>query len=361
MTPDKNELNKVYDSFAAVAKELLEQGKLPEAREALRNALAAQVKLIEMAFGAERARNWNKARALKKMIDDIDAKLRDASREEDGSADRRGCGVRLDDLVGREDIKAEMRRIFSAATICRERKRAGLPTPKQNYHMIFTGEPGTGKTTVARIVAEELHSLGALSKGHIVEADRAALVAGYIGQTAVRTAEVIAEARGGVLLISQLSELGAPRLPHKDFGIEALSVILRAMEDEDDLVVIAEDYDECMTEFLKFHPEVALKFGRTVHFEGLNADELISIFASMCEKTAYILTEYAENAVADLIRKMCESRNKWFGNARSVRNIFERILKNQALRISKNVEEISTEELATIETEDIPTFEEYTD
>ncbi len=160
---------------------------------------------------------------------------------------------------------------------------------------------------MARIVAEELHSLGVLSKGHVVEADRGSLVAGYVGQTAIQTAEKINEARGGVLLICQISELGAPQCTGRDFGVEALNVILRAMEDEDDLVVIVEDYDECLTEFLKFNPEVALKFRRTVHFDGFSSDELIEIFASMCKRRQFVLTEDAENAVADLIRKCAKA------------------------------------------------------
>jgi len=359
MTGDSNELNKLYDSYVGLAKDLLAEGRLTDAKAALRNAMAVQVKLTDRTYGEERARNWSKARALKKMIDDIDIKLGDAFREED-SADRRTPAARLDELCGMEEIKVGMRRIFSTA-LCRERKRAGLPTPRQSYHMIFSGEPGTGKSTVARIVAEELHSLGVLSRGHLVEADRSSLVAGYVGQTAVKTAEKINEARGGVLLVCQVSELGAPRCTGRDFGVEALDVILRAIDGEDDLVVIFEDYDECLTEFLKFHPEVALKFGRTVHFDGFSSDELIEIFASMCKRSQFVLTEDAGNAVADLIRKICENRGKHFGNVRVVRGIFEKTIQNQIMRISDDVDGLSKEKLATIEPEDIPSFRQCAD
>ena len=193
------------------------------------------------------------------------------------------------------------------------------------------GNPGTGKTTVARCVARIYKCLGLLSKGQLVETDRSGLVAGYVGQTAIKTQEVIQSAIGGVLFIDEaytLSNGGA-----NDFGQEAIDTLLKAMEDHrDDLVVIVAGYDDLMGDFIHSNPGLESRFNRYIHFEDYSADQMFSIFESLCSKNQYELSYDAEDAVKSYFSNVDISA---IGNGRGARNLFEKVVTQQAKRIEK--------------------------
>jgi SpoVK/Ycf46/Vps4 family AAA+-type ATPase len=199
--------------------------------------------------------------------------------------------------------------------------------------MVFVGPPGTGKTTIARLLGSIFRALGLLSKGHLTEVDRAELVAGYVGQTAIKTDAVVKDALGGVLFIDEAYSL-APEDSGSDFGDEAIETLLKLMEDHrDDLVVIAAGYRDRMESFIESNPGLRSRFTRFIDFPDYSPDELTAIFTQMAEEDAYTLGPGALEAVKAILVKEYESRNENFGNARLVRNLFERSLTAQANRI----------------------------
>ena len=260
----------------------------------------------------------------------------------------------LDELVGLENVKTEIRSIVNFAKIQAIRKRRGLKVFPISYHLVFIGNPGTGKTTVARIVAKIYKQLGLLSKGHLVEVDRSALVAGYVGQTAIKTQDVISKAMGGILFIDEAYMLSN----EKDvFGQEAIDTLLKAMEDHrEDLIVIVAGYESLMKTFIESNPGLKSRFNRFIHFEDYTPSELFDIFTGLCTKNQYILSEDAELLIKGYFWRVYESRTESFGNGRTVRNCFEKMITNQANRIAQQ-EEASLEEIQTIEKEDLAFLE----
>ena len=243
----------------------------------------------------------------------------------------------LDSYIGLSAVKKEVRNLIDLVKIHQLREKNGLPVTELSLHMVFSGSPGTGKTTIARLMARIFHSLGILSKGQLVEVDRAGLVAGYVGQTALKTKKAVEKALGGVLFIDEAYALNSSS--GNDFGQEAIDTILKAMEDHrDDLVVIAAGYDELMDRFIHSNPGLESRFNRFLHFEDYSPEELLEIFKMRCGKGCYELEEDAAGLVRDFLRE--ENRDpESFGNARGVRNVFERILVCQANRLAgqKNV------------------------
>lgn len=256
----------------------------------------------------------------------------------------------LHEYIGLETVKREVDSLINIATVYKMRRENDLPVADMSLHMVFTGNPGTGKTMIARFMARVYHSLGLLSKGQLVETDRSGLVAGYVGQTAMKTRKVAESALGGVLFIDEaysLTDTG-----ENDFGGEAIDTLLKIMEDNrDDLVVIVAGYPELMGDFIDSNPGLESRFNRYIEFEDYTSEEMLAIFKMQCEKNYYTLTEPAEGKLVKLL-ETASSAAGTFGNARGVRNVFENVLVAQANRLS-GTENITKETLMEILPEDI--------
>ena len=255
----------------------------------------------------------------------------------------------LDSYVGMDAIKTEVRSLINMVQVYKLRREHDLPTTDMSLHMVFSGNPGTGKTTVARIMSRIYHSLDILSKGQLVEVDRSGLVAGYVGQTALTTQKVIEKAMGGVLFIDEAYALNGKS--ENDFGQEAIDTILKAMEDHrDDLVVIVAGYTELMDRFIHSNPGLESRFNRFLMFEDYTPEQMVAIFKMQCKKGCYVLAQGTEELVRDFIAE--ESADDSFGNARGVRNLFEHILVAQNNRLAK-MENVTRDDLMQILPDDV--------
>ena len=256
----------------------------------------------------------------------------------------------LDGYIGLEAVKREVRTLANLVKVHQMRKENGLPETEMSLHMVFSGNPGTGKTTVARLMARIYHSLGILSRGQLVETDRSGLVAGYVGQTAIKTRKVLEKALGGVLFIDEAYALNGGG--NNDFGQEAIDTVLKYMEDHrDDLVVIAAGYDGLMDDFIHSNPGLESRFNRFLHFDDYTPDEMLTIFQMQCRKGCYELEETAAEQVKALIARE-NTDPVSFGNARGVRNLFERVLVCQANRLAGQ-ETVTREDLMRLTAEDV--------
>jgi hypothetical protein len=250
----------------------------------------------------------------------------------------------LEGLIGLSSVKAEVREICDLQRLALLRAERGLPQVVTSKHLVFTGNPGTGKTTVARLIGQLYACLGVLPNGHFTEASRADLVGGYVGQTALKTTAVVAEARGGVLFIDEAYSLARSR-DENDFGIEAIDTLVKLMEDHrDDLAVIVAGYPDEMAEFIASNPGLRSRFPRTIGFPDYSNDELLEIFRSIAREAEYRLTPGIET----LILKAFESapRTEGFGNGRLVRDLFQHMVGRQAVRLADRTP--SDEELGTL-------------
>ena len=242
--------------------------------------------------------------------------------------------AQMDELCGLDQVKREVHSLINLVKVRRLREEAGLPTPPLSLHMVFMGNPGTGKTTVARLLAGLYKAIGVLSKGQLVEVDRQGLVAGFVGQTALKTGEAIQKALGGVLFIDEAYAL-TPESSGNDFGREAVEVLLKGMEDHrKDLVVVVAGYPELMGRFIASNPGLESRFNRYFYFEDYTGAEMMEIFESMCQKNGYRLTPESYETAVILFRERYEERDETFGNARDVRNLFETALTRQANRLA---------------------------
>ena len=240
----------------------------------------------------------------------------------------------LDDLCGLEKVKADVHSLINLVKVRKLREDAGLPVPPMSLHMVFQGNPGTGKTTVARLLAQIYRAIGVLSQGQLVEVDRSGLVAGYVGQTALKTAEVIQKALGGVLFIDEAYAL-APQDKANDFGQEAIEVILKNMEDHrKDFIVIVAGYTDLMNHFLHSNPGLESRFNKYLTFDDYDGGQLLQIFRSLCKKSGYTPSPEADQLAEEGFRNLYDNRDENFGNARDVRNVFEHAVAKQADRLA---------------------------
>ena len=257
----------------------------------------------------------------------------------------------LDSLVGLETVKKEVKNLINLVKARKLRKENDLPVPPMSFHMVFLGNPGTGKTTVARLISGLYAAIGVLSKGQLVEVDRSGLVAGYVGQTALKTQEVIQSALGGVLFIDEAYSLSSGG--ENDFGRESIETLLKAMEDHrDDLVVIVAGYTGPMEKFIHSNPGLESRFNRYFFFPDYDGNQLTEIFRIQCKKNSYTLTPEADEAALKMFTRLYEERDENFGNGRDVRNCFEDMVVRQSNRVAA-MESPSKDDLITVLPEDL--------
>ncbi|MBR0469281.1 MAG: AAA family ATPase [Mogibacterium sp.] len=261
----------------------------------------------------------------------------------------------LEELIGLKTVKHDVEELVGLAKVMKMRKEKGMKAVPVSLHLVFSGNPGTGKTTVARILAKLYKEIGILSEGQLVETDRAGLVAGYVGQTAIKTQKKIEEAIGGILFIDEAYTLNQEG---ENFGQEAIDTILKAMEDRrDEFVVIVAGYTELMKAFVESNPGLKSRFNKFFEFPDYTVDELQQIFELQCNKYQYKLTEEADAAARKEIIRLEACKGENFANAREVRNLFEKIITNQAARVA-DLEDVDEETLVTITIDDLQDLDE---
>ncbi len=240
----------------------------------------------------------------------------------------------LDQLTGLPNVKAEVKKLVNLVRVQQLRRERGLAIPPLSMHLVFTGNPGTGKTTVARLISRIYKALGLLSKGHLVEVDRSGLVAGFVGQTALKVTDVVTKTQGGILFIDEAYTLVSASGGSGDFGQEVIDTLLKSMEDyRDDFVVIVAGYMEQMTAFLMSNPGLKSRFNKYVAFEDYTINELCEILDNLCASSGYFLNESATYYSVELIQDLVSRCPATFGNARGVRNLFEQAISAQASRV----------------------------
>ena len=274
------------------------------------------------------------------------------AKEADTTTTLEGALDELNSLVGLQQVKKEVTSLINLLKVQKLRRENGLPDLLFSRHLVFVGNPGTGKTTVARLIASIYHELGVLSKGQLVEVDRSGLVGGYVGQTAIKTQEVIQKALGGVLFIDEAYTLAKDN-SFNDYGQEAIDTILKAMEDHrDDLVVIVAGYPGLMERFINSNPGLKSRFNRYITFEDYTPSELLEIFESMCKKSGYTTDYTVDHYVLEYFTNKYNHRDDFFANGREVRNFFERAAVNQANRLAIAYG-ISGDDIAMLTLEDV--------
>ena len=258
----------------------------------------------------------------------------------------------LNALIGLDKVKSSLASLVNLIKVKTMRDKLGLKTPDISLHLVFSGNPGTGKTTVARLLARIYHQLGVVSRGQLIEVDRAGLVEGYVGQTAIKTSEVIDSAMGGVLFIDEAYTLAGGK-EGEDFGQEAIDTLLKRMEDNrDDLVVIVAGYTKEMEKFIESNPGLKSRFNKFIEFPDYTGDEMYQIFYDMCTTHDYSLNKEAEEHVKNYLADISVNHGANFANAREVRNYFERSVERQASRVVKEPQ-IDANSLTTFKLADV--------
>lgn len=283
----------------------------------------------------KRIRELQEAEAAKEQFQLVKKRLRDREEAEVREREARLQKLvdELDALVGLQGVKEEIQSLINLIRIRKLREQMKMPLMDMSYHMVFTGAPGTGKTTVARIVAKIYRELGILSKETVIETDRSGLVAGYVGQTALKVHELVDQAVGGVLFIDEAYALVNPDVPN-DFGMEAVDTLVKLMEDHrDDLVIIVAGYTEEMKSFLKCNTGLVSRFNKFINFPDYSNQELLEILDVMASNAGLTIEHDAKEAIGQRLEQMDSEQKEEFGNARGIRNMFEKIVMNQANRL----------------------------
>lgn len=293
-------------------------------------------------------------REARKEFEKVKKRLQERQKAEKEAKEQRVAKLldELNQLVGLDNVKEEVRSLVNLIKVRRMREEYKLPAMDMSYHMVFTGNPGTGKTTVARLVTRIYRELGILSEGQLIETDRSRLVAGYVGQTAINVREVVEQAIGGVLFIDEAYALVSPDTTN-DYGSEAVDTLVKMMEDHrDDLVVIVAGYREEMEQFLRSNTGLISRFNKFITFEDYSEQQLLEILTVMAEQAGMVVEDTAVKKLGLYLASMNEQERRDFGNARGVRNVFERMIVNQANRIVL-LEEPTKEQLITLTAQDV--------
>ena len=378
---NKNILELKFKTKYEAACRYVEQNNLDEALECFISAFEHAKKLSEMCFGNERNFYTAKKNTIKEAIIMIKDKMSKPTPTNPQPPQPNGANnnkpnkaggkpeaaennepkpkipleeslKKLDELIGLGSVKKEVRTIINFLKANKMREEMGLGSSEVNNHIIFAGSPGTGKTTVARIMADIFYSMGLVEKGQLVEVQREDLVAGFVGQTGPKTQAKIDEAIGGVFFIDEIYRLSEGG--DNDFGKEAVGVILTAVENRrNEFITILAGYEERMKDFIDMNPGLASRFPNTLHFEDYTVDELYKILEFNCKKNNYVISDSAAPVVRQKLQKMYDERDEQFGNARSVRNFFDKMVKKQASRVV-SLPQVTKEILMTFMPEDVP-------
>ena len=265
---------------------------------------------------------------------------------------------KIETLIGMESIKEQIRTFVNLVKVHQEREKRNLPVTPVSLHAVFYGPPGTGKTTIARLLGKVYRCLGLLDSGHLIETDRAGVVAGYVGQTAIKVDEIVNEAMDGVLFIDEAYSLALGK-GEKDFGQEAIDTLLKRMEDHRErLAVIVAGYPDEMKEFISSNPGLKSRFNRFYYFDHFEPEKLLKIFDLFRQNALFTLTGPARGEILRLLTEFYERRDKSFGNGRVVRNLFERMVERQANRIAR-ITPLTDIILCSLTKADIPPREDF--
>ena len=359
---DLNLLNETFNLYYGKAKECMGKGEKVLAKRYYMLAAEQMLKMAKASENELQKARFARAKSILEFADGITEEKKKA--EQSASSDTEitvkpvekisleEAISRLNKLEGLSLVKSQVCDWIDQIKVFKMRKERGMTVPDMSYHLVFTGNPGTGKTTVARLMAQIYCALGILSKGHLIEVDRSDLVAGYVGQTAIKTREVLKKAYGGVLFIDEAYSLA--KGGGTDFGQEAIDTILKEMEDRrDNLVVIVAGYDNLMQDFIESNPGLRSRFKNYIQFTDYTGKELFNIFIGMCNKSQYFVTVAAREALLAYFNDLYAGRDKNFGNGRDVRNIFEGIVTRQSKRVAR-LSNPTNEDIMTIDVPDLP-------